>query len=196
MLDELLCQLFGLDSGSLPGIDQLSDDALVAVIGTFTSHGDTPHLRLSIDETRLLDAAEFIDAPGAYIDMVGETIARTARLFSTGYSEEDVAAGLGVGMTTVRDRRLKRSLWAIDDSKDWVYPSLQFRPRSFLEQLPGLDVVFPALGDLHPAAIAGFLQTPQSDLWMDGRAQTVLEWLSGGGDVGCVLRLISAEAMA
>jgi hypothetical protein len=195
-LDELLRERFGLDSGSLPGIDQLSDDALVAAVRTFSSSGQTD-VRLSSDESRLLDAAEFVDAPGGYTGTVSEMILRTARLFSTGYSEEDVAAGFGTDLSAIRNRRRKRTLWAIEHSGAWVYPMLQFRASSFLEQLSGLDVVMPSLGeDLHPLAIAGFLETPQSDLWMDGRARTVLEWLSDGGGVDCVLSLIHAQELA
>jgi len=196
LLDKLLRERFGLDSGSLPGIDQLNDDALVAAIGTLPSYGHA-NVHLSSDETRLLDAAGFVDAPGDYARMVSEVVIRTARLFSTGYSEEEVAAGFGAGLSAVRDRRLKRTLWAIEHSGAWIYPLLQFRPGSFLEQLPGLDVVLPSLGeDLHPAAIAGFLEAPQTDLSVDGAARTVLEWLTDSGDVERVLHLVRASNLA
>jgi hypothetical protein len=196
LLDELLREPFGLDSGSLPGIDQLNDDALVAAIGTFPSYGQA-NLHLSSDQSRLLDAAGFVDTPGDYSPMVSEMVLRTARLFSTGYSEEDVAAGFGADLSAVRDRRRKRTLWAIEHSGAWVYPLLQFRPGSFLEQLPGLDVVLPALDEaLHPAAIAGFLEAPQTDLLVDGVARTVLEWLTEGGDVERVLHLVRASNLA
>jgi hypothetical protein len=196
LLDELLRERFGLDSGSLPGIDQLNDDALVAAIGTFPSYGQA-NVHLSSDQSRLLDAAGFVDTPGDYSRTVSEMVLRTARLFSTGYSEEDVAAGFGADVSAVRDRRRKRTLWAIEHSGAWVYPLLQFRPGSFLEQLPGLDVVLPSLGeDLHPAAIAGFLEAPQTDLLVDGAARTVLEWLSGGHGVDRVLSLVRAQGLA
>ena len=63
LLEELLRERFGLDSGSLPGIDQLNDDALIAAIGTFPSYGHA-NVHLSSGQSRLLDAAGFVDTPG------------------------------------------------------------------------------------------------------------------------------------
>ena len=39
-----------------------------------------------------------------------------------------------------------------------------------------------APADLHPVAVAGFLRTPQADLFQ-GRPMTPVEWLREGGDV-------------
>ena len=49
-----------------------------------------------------------------------------ARLYSTSYTAAEVADGLGVNDSRVRQRRLAHTLWAIDDGGTWVYPAVQF----------------------------------------------------------------------
>ncbi len=81
-------------------------------------------------------------------------------LITTAYSAAEVAEALGVNASRVRQRRIARTLWAIEDNGAWVFPALQFdgdtatdRPR---KQFRGLDKVFAALpADLHPVAVAG-----------------------------------------
>ena len=104
----------------------------------------------------------------------------------TAFNAEEVAAGLGITASRVRQKRLAGELWAIPDGKTWVFPVMQFEtsadggPR---RQVRGLARLFQALpDDLHPAAVAGFLRTPQPDLFHD-RSMTPLEWLRDGGDV-------------
>ncbi|WIM89751.1 hypothetical protein PT015_10165 [Candidatus Mycobacterium wuenschmannii] len=145
---------------------------------------------LSADEAKLLDEAGL---PKPYEDnahAVDGVLSVTARMLSTAYTEDEVASALGIPASEVRDRRAARTLWAVDDVGEWHYPAVQFDgtpPRP----IPGLDVVLPALpADLHPAAVAGFLETPQSDLAKDGRPLTVREWLTGGGDIDEILSLI------
>jgi len=149
-------------------------------------------LPLSRIESRLRDSAGFTNAPGAYAVAASDVLSRTARLFSTAYTEDEVAAGLGTDLSTIYGRRRARTLWAIEDAAAWVYPVLQFRPGTFLEQTPCLDAVLSSLAeDLHPAAVAGFLETPQCDLQVAGSACTVIDWLLDGGDVERVLSLIT-----
>lgn len=67
-----------------------------------------------------------------------------------------------------------------------MFPALQFEASGNggpARQIRGLDRVFKALpADLHPVAVAGFLRTPQPDLFHD-RPMTPIEWLREGGDV-------------
>jgi hypothetical protein len=145
---------------------------------------------LSADEAKLLDDAGLPTSPADEAHDVEGALSPTARIFSTAYTEDEVASALGISVSAVRDRRSARTLWAVDDAGTWLYPAAQFDvtpPRL----IPGLDAVLPALpADLHPAAVAGFLATPQPDLSKDGRGLTVQEWLRAGGDVDPVLRLI------
>ena len=151
---------------------------------------------LTAEDARLFDEAGFVEDPEAYTEIAVDVIEYIARLISTAYTSAEVAAGLGVSDSRVRQRRLARTLWAIDDNDSWVYPVVQFElvevdGRNALKQVRGLDQVLPALpADLHPAAVAGFLLTPQHELSLDGRPRAVRDWLNSGGSVDPVLRLI------
>jgi hypothetical protein len=145
---------------------------------------------LSADEAKLLDEAG-LPEPHKFDVRAAKGIPSAAdRLVSTAYTEDEVALALGISVSAVRNRRAARTLWAVNSAGTWLYPTPQFDgtpPRL----IPGLDVVLPALpADLHPAAVAGFLQTPQSDLRKDGRALTVRQWLKDGGDADYVLCVI------
>lgn len=156
---------------------------------------------LSPDEARLLDDAGFTEDPDAYARVAADTLAHMALLVNTAYSAREVAAALNVNESRVRQRRLARTLWAINDSGAWVFPALQFEtdPRTGVphKQVRGLDRVFAALApNLHPVAVAGFLRTPHPDLALQGRPVHPLEWLQSGGDVDPVLRLVEAADWA
>jgi hypothetical protein len=156
---------------------------------------------LSPDEARLLDDAGFTEDPGAYARVAADTVTHMALLVNTAYSAREAATALNVNESRVRQRRLARTLWAINDNGAWVFPALQFetdpqtgRP---YKQIRGLDRVFAALApNLHPVAVAGFLRTPHPDLTLQGRPVHPLEWLQSGGHVDPVLRLVEAADWA
>jgi nuclear transport factor 2 (NTF2) superfamily protein len=156
---------------------------------------------LSPDEARLLDDAGFTEDPDAYARVAADTVTRMALLVNTAYSAREVATALNVNESRVRQRRLARTLWAINDNGAWVFPALQFetdpqtgRP---YKQIRGLDRVFAALApNLHPVAVAGFLRTPHPDLALHGGPAHPLEWLQSGGHVDPVLRLVEAADWA
>lgn len=141
---------------------------------------------LTEDEAQLLDDAGFDVDPDALIAAGTEIAGHTAHLAVSAFAAEEVAIGLGVSASRVRQKRLAGELWAIPDGQTWVFPVLQFETGDDggpTRLVRGLDRVFKALpADLHPVAVAGFLRTPQPDLH-HGRAMTPLEWLRDGGDV-------------
>lgn len=160
---------------------------------------------LTTDEARLLDEAGFTEDPEAYAEIAADITAHMARLYSTAYTAAEVQVGLGVNDSRVRQRRLARTLWAINDGGTWVYPAIQFeivdRGRDeplTLKHVRGLDEVLPALlaRELHPTALAGFLMTPQPELRIDGRPKSVREWLLHGESVEPVLGLIEISEWA
>lgn len=173
----------------------LSRDDVVAALRTL------PALRpwataLTADEARLLDEVGFTEDPVSYAEAAVEVTGQYGRLLGTAYSASQVASGLGVSDSRVRQRRLSGELWAIADGSAWLFPVLQFdhdgdgRP---FRQIRGLDRVFPALPrDLHPVAIAGFLHTPQPDLQLNGRPVAPLDWLRSGGGVAAVVAVAEA----
>lgn len=140
---------------------------------------------LTKDEASLLDAADFSDKCDAFVAVGIETAGRTARLMATAFTPQDVATGLGVSVSRVRQKRLNGELWAIPSGQSWLFPALQFEPEDQggpHRQIRGLDRVFKALpAGLHPVALARFLHTPHPDLF-HGRAMTPVDWLREGED--------------
>lgn len=141
---------------------------------------------LTDDEARLLDDADFPEDRDAFVAAGTEIAGHAAHLAVTAFTAEEVATGLGVSASRVRQKRLAGELWALPDGQTWVFPVLQFETASDgrpARQTRGLDHVFRALpAGLHPVAVAGFLQTPQPGLF-EGRPMTPVEWLREGGDV-------------
>jgi hypothetical protein len=176
----------------------LGRDDLIAALKTLPVHRPWA-TRLTADEARLLDAAGLTEDPEAYAEIAADVTAHMGRIYSTAYTAADVASGLGVNDSRIRQRRLNHTLWAIDDGGTWVYPAVQFElvdtgrggPLK-LKHVRGLDHVFPYLlpRGVHPTAIAGFLLTPQPELRIDGQPRSVREWLLHGEPEQPVLNLI------
>jgi hypothetical protein len=150
---------------------------------------------LTEDEVRILDAAGFVEDPVAFAQAAADIVAHTALLINTAYTGPEVAALLGINESRVRQRRLARTLWAIESDGNWVYPTIQFEVNLKTgkpdKQIRGLEQVFAALPlGLHPAAVAGLLRTPQTELQVDGQPRSIVEWLRSGGPVDPVLHLI------
>lgn len=186
-LDQLLLDRFNLGRNDL-----------IAALKTLPAHRPWA-ATLTADEARLLDDAGFVEDSEAYAEIAADVIAHMARLYSTSYPAADVAKGLGVNDSRVRQRRLARTLWAIDDGGTWVYPAVQFElveavhgQPLVLKHVRGLDQVLPQLlaKGLHPTAVAGYLLTPQPQLRIDGHPTSVKEWLLHGESVHPVLELI------
>lgn len=147
----------------------------------------TETVALTEHEARLLDEAGFTADFGAFVVSDTGAASEVARLAVTAFTAEEVAAGLGISASRVRQKRLARELWAIPDGRSWVFPVPQFETDDSgapTRLVRGLERVLAALpADLNPLAVAGFLATPQGSLYTD-RAMTPLEWLRAGGDVG------------
>lgn len=186
-LDQLLRDRFDLERADL-----------IAALKTLPAHRPWA-ATLTAGEASLLDAAGLTEDPDAYAEIVADVTAHMGRLYSASYTAAEVASGLSVTDSRIRQRRLAHTLWAIDDGGTWVYPAVQFElvdkgravPLS-LRHVRGLDRVLPHLlsRGLHPTAIAGFLLTPQPELRIDGQSKSVREWLLHGESEEAVLNLI------
>lgn len=191
LLQQLLRDRFGLNATELNAYGDIGRAELVAALRTLPAHRPGATASLSTEERHLLDSVGFVEDPEAYAEVVGDLLSHTARLITTAYTAGEVASGLGVSVSAVRDKRLARALWAIEVDGTWVYPVPQFTPGSELAVLPGFEQVFFALpSELHPAVVAGFLLTPQAELIVAGQPTTVQDWLVQGGGVDQVLGLI------
>jgi hypothetical protein len=186
-LDQLLLDRFNLDR-----------DDLIAALKTLPAHRPGA-ATLTAEQARLLDNAGFGEDHEAYAEIAADVIEGTAQLYRTSHTAADVAQGLGVNGSRIRQRRLARTLWAIDDGGTWVYPATQFeladaaRGRTAaLKQVRGLDQVLPHLLhlNLHPMAVARFLLTPQPELRIDGQPSSVRTWLLHGESIQPVVDLI------
>lgn len=176
----------------------LGREDLIAALKTLPAHRPWA-ATLTAGEARLLDDAGFAEDPDAYAEIAADVTAHMARLYSTAYTAAEVASGLGVNDSRVRQRRLNHTLWAIDDGGTWVYPIVQFdlvdngrdAPLT-LKHVRGLDRVLPQLltKGLHPTAIAGFLLTAQPELLIGGQPKSVREWLLHGEPEDPVLNLV------
>lgn len=181
----------------------LGRDDFIAALKTLPAHRPWA-TQLTASEAELLDDAGFAEDPAAYAEIAADVTAHMGRIYSTAYTAAEVASGLGVNDSRVRQRRLSHTLWAIDDGGTWVFPSLQFdtvrngRDSLTLKHVRGLDRVLPHLlpRGLHPTAVAGFLLTPQPDLLIDGQPKSVREWLLHGQPVEPVLNLIDVADWA
>src|ERR1700751_888682 len=81
---------------------------------------------LTEEEARLLDEAGFVEDPGGCAEAGADLVAPTPGLITTAYTGPQVAALLGINESRVRQRRLARTLWAIERDGAWVYPAIQF----------------------------------------------------------------------
>ncbi|WP_235661547.1 hypothetical protein [Mycobacteroides abscessus] len=154
--------------------------------------------RLPEEDARLLDAADFPEDPSAALAAELQTAGRIGHLVGTAFTVEEVAKGLGITTSRVRQKRLARELWGIANGQSWVFPVPQFdtgedgRPASVVRGLEQMIKVLPP--DLHPAAVEGFLFTPQPELvaGLGGHQMSPLEWLRGGGDIAVVVAAADA----
>lgn len=190
-LDQLLRDRFDMDRA-----------ALVSALRSLPSQraGAT---RLTVEEASLLDAAGLTEDRASFEENVADVSARMGRLFSTAYSAANAATGLGVTDSRLRQRRSKRTVWALDDGGSWVYPAIQFEAvhdvdGARLQHVRGLDRVLPHVlsREVHPVAVEGFLVAPQTELSVDGRPLSVRQWLLSGGSADRVLQLVDISDWA
>lgn len=126
-------------------------------------------------------------------DPRASTVAARAVFADSAFSVTDTARLLGIDTSRVRHRLKEGKLTGWKD-KGWQVPAWQFSGSAVL---PGLDVVLRALPDDQPALmIAAFMNTPQSDLELDGKPVTPRQWLLAHGDPRMVADLASTLGTA
>ncbi|WP_234814510.1 helix-turn-helix domain-containing protein [Mycolicibacterium porcinum] len=157
-----------------PELDQLLQDRFEITTAQFVAALELlPAVRpwaasLTEDVARILDGHDFPEESDAFLVAGTEVAGHVAHFTFSAFTGKQVAAGLGISSSRVRQKRLAGELWAMSDGRGWLFPMVQFEiddkggPR---RQVRGLDQVFKALpAGLHPVAIAGFLRAPQPDL--------------------------------
>lgn len=112
-------------------------------------------------------------------DTIGEAAARFAAILADSADVAEVAERLGVTRARVRQRAVERTLLAIREGDEWRFPRGQFDGAAPIRGLPAVSLALPV--DLHPVAVWGFLTDASTDLPVDDRAASPLEWLRSGG---------------
>ena len=112
-------------------------------------------------------------------DPIGEAAARYAAILADSEDVAGVAERLGVTRARVRQRAVERTLLAIREDDEWRFPRAQFDDGAPIRGLPAVSLAMPP--DLHPVAVWSFLREPSTDLTVDDRPASPLEWLRSGG---------------
>lgn len=150
-----------------------------------------PQSELSQEEITALQLGGFDLAPPrpGTADPWLTTVAEFAALLGTARTEREVATLLRVDESRVRQRRIARTLYAIN-AHGWRYPNFQFAADALV---PGIGEVFAALPpELHPVAVARWFAQPDPDLALDDQMLSPLAWLRSGGAAARVVELAAA----
>ena len=142
---------------------------------------DAPAGQFSTTETATLRAGglDLANRKRSEPDPIGEAAARYAAILADSADVAEIAERLGVTRARVRQRAGERTLLAIREDDEWRFPRGQFDGAAPIRGLPAVSLALP-LG-LHPVAVWGFLTDPSTDLPVDDRAASPLEWLRSGG---------------
>lgn len=126
-------------------------------------------------------------------DPRARAVAARAVLADSALSVNEAAKVLGIDASRVRHRLSDGKLTGWKDN-GWRLPSWQFADGA---ALPGLEVVLRAVPSDQPALmVAAFMNTPQPDLELGGRAVTPRHWLLALGDPRLVADLAATLGMA
>jgi hypothetical protein len=121
-------------------------------------------------------------AANAVSSLVSDTSSLTA---------EQVAHELGLSASTIRHYKSAGRLYSYERRGKLHFPLWQFSTTSG-QVIPSLAAVLAALPqEAHPQTIAGFFQTLQPDLVIDGRTSSAKQWLEAGGDPEPVVAIAS-----
>ena len=108
---------------------------------------------------------------------------------SSALTAEELARKLHLSSSTIRHYKSAGRLYSYERHGKLHFPLWQFAADTG-QALPGLSVVLAALPrDAHPQTIAGFFQTPQPDLVIDGEASSAKQWMESGGDTEPVVSI-------
>ncbi|GAA1324881.1 hypothetical protein ACFSWE_03300 [Leucobacter albus] len=152
------------------------------------------------------DQARFLVESGAFeADELNATEARVAagelaslerrtRLgeISASLSAAEVAERLGIDASSVRHRQAKGLLYSFLVGGKRRYPSWQFTGEAAMPVVPGLASVIKVFpGDMRPATVRGFMETPQPTLRVEGEPTAPTGWLLSSGDPAAVVEALA-----
>lgn len=139
---------------------------------------------LTPEEAAIYDAAGMVDDGDALQREASDVAARFIALLATAIPVADAAKRIGVSRSRMQQMVSSSDVWAVRQGVRWVLPAMQFDGNALL---PGWPSVARALPDsAHPLEILGFLTTPQPELELGSKPQSVRDWLRSGGSSAAV----------
>lgn len=134
---------------------------------------------LALAEAAIYDHAGMGEDREALQQQATDVAAQFIALLATAIPVADAAPRIGVSRSRMQQMISSRDVWAVRRGTRWAVPAVQFDGDTLL---PGWAIVARALPEAaHPLEILGFLTTPQPELTLDGRPQSVRDWLRSGG---------------
>lgn len=106
------------------------------------------------------------------------------------FTTAETAALLGVSESTVRRRRVKRTLYAFPHGWQWLFAAWQFTTAA---TIPGIVELAPALPpSIHPAFVRGMMLAPRPGLADGAELKSPRQFLIEGGDPAQVIAIFEA----
>lgn len=168
-----LFQARGIDLNERQALDLID----AALLGT-PSAAPAPS-PLTLVEAAIYDQAGMSEDRLALQQQATDVAAQFIALLATAIPVADAAPRIGVSRSRMQQMISSRGVWAVRQGTRWALPAVQFDGDTLL---PGWSMVARALPEAaHPLEILGFLTTPQPELTLDGRPQSVRDWLRSGG---------------
>lgn len=149
-----------------------------------------PNAQISSADAALFDNAGFPEVPTAAIGALLNREAAMRTLISSALTIDETAGHLGVGSSRIRQRAAERSIWAIKVGQKLLLPAVQFTTTGMVEGLPPVIGKIPA--QTRPLTVNGLLTEPSDLLTVDGAQVSIIQWLSGDGDVDTALEVVEA----
>jgi len=166
-----------------------------AVQGMPAATPGDPARDLTVEEAETLERGGFDLRPLTPDELVDDPLARGAAeyaaLVATALTPREVATRLGIDPSRVRHRLAERTLYGIKVSGAWRLPLFQLEPGTG-QELPGIGKVLAASDrDPDPVSIKRWLETPDPDLAVHGKAVSPSDWLRRGGDPSAIPPLVN-----
>lgn len=172
------------------GIDDVSEDSVINLFGTFLRRAATPPAALTESEHAALAryTADTSADPATQSDTLAVEIAarHTADVLATTIGVREAASHLRLDRSSINRRINRGTLYAITVDGYNRLPTWQFLPSG--EVLPGLTAVIAAIPrNYPPEVIAARVSTPREELGH----RSIVDFLAAGGDPALPAQLVA-----
>lgn len=153
----------------------LTREQLAEVLDNLADDTDPPTAALSDHDADLLDAAGFVERPGALTTASVARDIQMQQLVAASLTVDEAAARAGVSTARIRQRLAARTLWAYKwGARRMLIPAL-FTVDGVV---PGIDAIVVRIRpDAHPLEVQSLLTSPQPTLLVGGEAASIVSFL-------------------